>query len=292
MKKILSFALLLAFAAAAAVAARPPKLKDRTAVSADGVQIHYRAGGTGTPALVFVHCWSCDASYWREQLPLFARDHRVVAIDLAGHGASGDGRERFTIAAFAADVAAVVAKEKLERIVLIGHSMGGPVALAAAPLLAGKVALLIGVDNMQNVEQEWPEEQFKQMRDAMTKDFKATADGFVRSMFPKDADPKLVASIASDMAAAPPRVAISAIEELRGFDEAAAMTAAAVPIVCINATMWPTDVAANRRHAKVFDVVLIEGVGHFLQLEKPQAFNEALMRVLSERGLHLGGPLR
>jgi pimeloyl-ACP methyl ester carboxylesterase len=165
--------------------------------------------------------------------------------------------------------------------------MGGPVALAAAPLLAGRVALVVGVDNMQNVEQDWPEEQFRQMRDAMAKDFKATTDGFVRSMFPQDADAKLVASIAADMAAAPPRVAISAIEELRGFDEAAAMTAAAVPIVCINATMWPTDVEANRRHAKSFDVVLIEGAGHFLQLERPQAFNNALARVLSERGLHL-----
>ena len=287
MKKSLTIAIMLVTLAASAGAGRTPKLKDRTAVAADGVEIHYRAGGTGTPALVFVHCWSCDATYWREQLPVFARDHRVVAIDLAGHGASGAGRERFTIAAFAADVAAVVAKEKLERVVLIGHSMGGPVALAAAPLLAGRVALVVGVDTMQNVEQQWPEEQFKQMHAAMTKDFKATTDGFVRSMFPKDADAKLVASIAADMAAAPPRVAISAIEELRGFDEAAAMTAAAVPIVGINATMWPTDVEANRRHAKSFDVVLIEGAGHFLQLERPQAFNDALARVLAERGLHL-----
>jgi len=171
---------------------------------------------------------------------VFARSHRVVAIDLAGHGTSGDSRERFTIAAFAADVAAVVAKEKLERIVLIGHSMGGPVVLAAAPPLAGKVALVVGVDNMQNVEQQWPEEQFRQMREAMARDFKATTDGFVRSMFPKDADQKLVASIAADMAAAPPRVAISAIEELRTFDEAQAIAAAGVPVVCINATMWPT----------------------------------------------------
>jgi len=51
-------------------------------------------------------------------------------------------------------------------------------------------------------------------------------------------------------------------------------------------------VAANRRHAKSFDVVLIEGVGHFLQLEKPQAFNDALLRVLADRGLHLSGPPR
>jgi len=282
----------LALAVGGSAAAATPKLKDRSAVSSDGVVIHYRAGGTGSPALVFVHCWSCDATYWREQLPVFARDHRVVAVDLAGHGASGDARERFTVAAFAADVAAVVEKERLDRVVLVGHSLGGPVALAASRLLAGRAILVVGVDTMQNVEQEWPEEHFAQLRDAMRADFRAAADGFVRSMFPENADPKLVASIASDMAAAPPRVAISAIEELRGFDEKAAMAAAGVPIACINATMWPTDVEANRRHAASFDVVLVEGTGHFPQLEKPGVFNAALVRVLGERGLHLGGPLR
>jgi pimeloyl-ACP methyl ester carboxylesterase len=289
-----AFIIALAVAATAAGLATPatagtPKLKDRTAVSADGVKIHYRAGGAGSPALVFIHGWSCDATYWREQLPVFAAGHRVVAVDLAGHGESGDARERFTMAAFAADVAAVAAKEKLDRVVLIGHSMGGPVALAAAPLLAGKVALIVGVDTMHNAEQEWPEEQFNQLRAAMQADFPKTAEGFVRSMFPKDADPKLVGTIAADMAAAPPRVAISALEELRGFRETDAMAAAGAPIVAVNATMFPTDVAANRRHATSFDVVLVEGVGHFLQLEKPAAFNDALARALADRGLHFVG---
>ncbi len=274
------------FAVLAAIAVHAaPGLKDRTAVSADGVKIHYRVGGKGSPALVFVHCWSCDASYWREQLPVFARDHRVVAIDLAGHGASGDRRERFTMAAFGADVAAVVRKEKLGRVVLIGHSMGGPVVLEAAQLLPGTVALVVGVDNLQNAEMRWPEDEFRQLRDGMVKDFRATTEAFVRSMFPKDADPKLVADIAGDMASAPPRVAISAIEQLKDFDEAGAEEKAGVPIVCINATTYPTAIEINRKHAKSFDVVLIDDVGHFIMREKPQAFDAALARVLADRGL-------
>lgn len=270
---------------ASVVGAAEPKLKDRSVASADGVKIHYRVGGKGSPALVFVHGWSCDAGYWREQLPFIVRTHRVVAIDLAGHGASGDQREHFTMAAFGADVAAVVTKEKLDRVVLIGHSMGGPVILEAAKLLPGRVALLLAVDTLQNVEEKWPEDQFKRLHDGMVADFRGTTDGFVRSMFPKDANPKLVAEIAGDMAAAPPRVAISAIEELRGFDEAKAIEAAGAPVVAINATRFPTNVEANRRHAKSFDVMLIEGVGHFLQLERPKAFNDAVARVLAERGL-------
>ena len=55
----------------------------------DSVQIHYESGGNGSPALVFIHGWNCDRSYWSAQLPVFAATHQVVAIDLAGHGDSG-----------------------------------------------------------------------------------------------------------------------------------------------------------------------------------------------------------
>ncbi len=55
--------------------------------SADGVPIHFTDQGKGDPALVFVHCWSCDRHLWDNQVPVFAKRHRVVTLDLAGHGA-------------------------------------------------------------------------------------------------------------------------------------------------------------------------------------------------------------
>jgi pimeloyl-ACP methyl ester carboxylesterase len=259
------------------------RIVEGTGVAPDDVKIHYLAGGQGTPALVFIHGWSCDAGYWREQLPVFVKTHRVVAVDLAGHGGSGEKRERFTMAAFGADVAAVVAAENLDRIVLVGHSMGGPVALEAARQLPGKVALVVGVDTMHDVEMRWPEEEFKRIRDDMVRDFPGATRKFVRTMFQGDADPALVASITADMAAAPPRVAISALEETKDFDGAQAMKLAGVPVVCINAGTWPTHIDVNRRYAPAFDAVVIEGVGHFLMLERPKELSDTLARVLADR---------
>jgi pimeloyl-ACP methyl ester carboxylesterase len=63
------------------------------AISADGVPIHYEVHGTGLPALVFVHGWTCDRSYWGRQIGHFARKYQVVAVDLAGHGESGLDRK-------------------------------------------------------------------------------------------------------------------------------------------------------------------------------------------------------
>ena len=57
--------------------------------SIDGVPISYQVEGQGSPSLVFVHGWSCDRSYWAEQLSYFRKLYRVIAIDLAGHGDSG-----------------------------------------------------------------------------------------------------------------------------------------------------------------------------------------------------------
>ena len=68
-------------------------MKDAAAVSPDGIPVTFETHGTGEPALVFVHGWSCDRSYWRGQVGEFARRHRVVVVDLAGHGESGAGRE-------------------------------------------------------------------------------------------------------------------------------------------------------------------------------------------------------
>ena len=81
---------------------------ENTAVSADGVPISFQVKGSGAPALVFIHGWCCDRTYWDAQAAHFSKKHKVVAIDLAGHGGSGLGRKVWTMAAFGEDVVAVV----------------------------------------------------------------------------------------------------------------------------------------------------------------------------------------
>ena len=103
----------------------------------DSVEIHYESGGSGSLARVFIHGWNCDRSYCSAQLLVFATTHQVVAIDLAGHGDSGINRADWSMGHFGADVAGVADALRLEDIPLIGHSMGGPVALEAARLLSG-----------------------------------------------------------------------------------------------------------------------------------------------------------
>src|SRR3954466_8079218 len=124
----------------------PGTARTGTAKSADGVPIHYEVQGRGEPALVFVHGWAIDGRYWDAQVPVFARTHRVVTLDLAGHGRSGRERKDWTVAAFGQDVRAVVEALKLPRVVLIGHSMSGNVVLEAAKMMPECVVGIIPVD--------------------------------------------------------------------------------------------------------------------------------------------------
>jgi pimeloyl-ACP methyl ester carboxylesterase len=71
--------------------------------SFDGTPIYYEVCGDGEPALVFIHGWCCKRSYWVNQLSEFAQRHKVVAVDLAGHGESGLDRKAWTIPAFGED---------------------------------------------------------------------------------------------------------------------------------------------------------------------------------------------
>ena len=110
----------------------------REVTSVDGVRIAYRVQGRGDTAIVLVHGWACDSSYWREQLAALSARYTVVTMDLAGHGASGTNRSDWRIARYGDDVAAVVAALRLHRVVLVGHSMGGPVIVAASQRLPAR----------------------------------------------------------------------------------------------------------------------------------------------------------
>jgi len=258
-----------------------PGLADEIA-SADGVTIHYDVYGTGEPTLIFVHGWSCDRSYWRLQVPEFTDTHTVVTVDLAGHGDSGTNREGWSIPAYAADVSAVVRDLGHQDVILIGHSMSGPIVVEAAGLLTGLVRGVICVDTLHDVTLQYTPEQIEGFVTAMSADFVTSADGFVRSMFPETADPELVDLVAADMSAAPPAIAIATMRSLLTYDIKPALGGLDIPIRCLNATLWPYNLEGNRSVYADMAVVNLLDVGHFLFLEAPETFNGKLTEILRE----------
>ena len=252
-----------------------------TVIADDGVEIAYTVTGAGTPAIVLVHGWMCDQTYWLNQVDDLARDHLVVTVDLPGHGLSGTDRAEWTVAGFGSDVATVVDQLGLDDVILVGHSMGGPVSLEAARLMPGLTRGVIGVDTFQDVESEWDPEQQQAMLDAMDADFVGFCTTFVTAMFPEGADPDLVTAISNDMCNGPAEIGSALMHNVADYDIAQAMQSAGVPIRAVNSTLWPTAPEINRKYAD-FDAVMMENVGHFLMQEAPEEFNRHLRAVIAE----------
>jgi len=252
-----------------------------TVFSFDKEPIVYEKAGAGEKTLVFVHCWSCDKNYWAGQIDYFSKNYKVIAIDLAGHGESGLGRVDWIIENYAKDVKAVIDKEKLDKVILVGHSMGGPVVLAATKLLGDKVKALITIDTFQDIEQKFTQEQLDGFYKSFEKDFITATKEFVKGLFPENADSTLVLEIAEDMSSAPPNVALASFRSLFKFDEATNFDNISVPVRFINSDKFPTNIESAKRHIKDFDLKIIKGVGHFPMLEKPEEFNKVLEETIN-----------
>ena len=173
----------LAIASAAALsAATGTDTVQGRARAADGVEIAYTVRGTGTVALVFIHGGLADRTFWKGQLDALSSRFRVVALDLAGHGESGR-RAAYTMSAWADDVRAVVDTLHLERVVLVGNSLGGPVALEAAHLLPGRVLGVIGIDTLHDLTQKMDEAASRSRAEAIRSDFAGTCRSMVNELF-------------------------------------------------------------------------------------------------------------
>jgi pimeloyl-ACP methyl ester carboxylesterase len=255
-----------------------------SATAPDGVAIAYTVSGSGSPVLVFIHGWMCDQTYWAAQAAAFSETHTVVTIDLAGHGESGMEREGWPLMAFGADVEAVVETLDLDPVILVGHSMGGPVALEAARLMPERVIGVVGVDTLQDADHEYDPEQMVPFLASFESDFPGRCRGLVVSMFLEEANPALVERIAADMSSGPPEIGIALLRGYIDYDAAAAFTAVpvAIPIRCINSTMYATNVEGNRAYHEDFDAVEVEDVGHFLMIERPEEFNGLLEQIIAD----------
>jgi len=120
---------------------------DTSEVIVGGARISYRAWGKpGSQGVILVHGGAAHAGWWDHIAPFLAAEHRVVAIDLSGHGDS-DRRAVYSLATWADEVLAVASRESVGRPVIAGHSMGGFVGLTAAKLHGDSVRGVVAIDS-------------------------------------------------------------------------------------------------------------------------------------------------
>ena len=257
------------------------EIETKTCLAPDGVTIIYSAAGSGEPALLFIHGGLAERSFWDAQLRAFADSHRTIALDLPGHGESGSDRKKWGMAEFGADVRAVVEAEKLTKVVLIGNSLGGAVAIEAALLLPGKAVGVIGVDTFQSLDYTITPEEAQERAETFRRDYSGSVKQMVRSLFYADADPAVVVDAEKRMAHTPPEAAYEIFMSMAGYDVSASARKLDVPLRAVNGDLYPTDVQGVRKIKADFEAVVLPHIGHYPMLECPEDFNRRLAEVVA-----------
>ncbi len=265
---------------AALYALASPAQEGMTRSPVDGLGIAWSVAGEGPVTVVLVHGWQCDRGYWREQVAYLADQYRVLLVDLPGHGASEGGRTHWSMAAFGEDLAAVVGETVTGPVVLVGHSMGGPVILEAAPRIDGLIGL-VAVDTFRDALSPPPDEAALAAAMAPVEaDYAGVVRAFIESMFVETTPPGLREEIITAMMAGDRDAGLGMMRGYARMDHASAFARLEVPVVVLNSGYRPTPEQGLRALHPLLVVEEIEGAGHFPMLEIPGRFNAHLDRIL------------
>jgi len=251
----------------------------------DGVTVHYEDYGSGQQALVFIHGWTCDLTFWRGQEPVYTA-HRSLLIDLPGHGESGKPRIPYPTEFFARAVEAVMTDAGVERAVLIGHSLGGGIAYTFVLMFPQKAKSIVFVDAYAtrpvHVEPTSATLARHKQR-ARGLSGPAGEKNFVRqvnAMFSDRTPPEMRIEIRKKMLATPEYVRVAAVTSLSKLASADPNESFDIPVLAVVATFSPERVALMRPIFPNLQVDKWDRYGHFLMMEDSERFNRTLENFL------------
>lgn len=248
----------------------------------DGIKIHYETYGSGNEALVFIHGWTCDLTFWRSQEPVY-QAHRSLLIDLPGHGLSEKPKIAYPSELFARAVEAVMKDAQVDRAVLIGHSLGGGIAYTFLRMFPEQVKSVVFVDSY--VTQPPPA---KTVQAALAR-YRQRARGLsgsagernfirqVNAMFSDRTSPELRDEIRAKMLSTPEYVRVAAVTSISRLESPNPAQSFQIPVLAISATFAAS--AVRTLMQPIFPSLQIqkwEKYGHFLMMEDPERFNRTL----------------
>lgn len=252
----------------------------------EGVELWLDDTGAGEPAFVFVHGFAADHTHFEPQVEYFGARHRVVSVDLRGHGRSAAPDQEYTMEGYADDVAFVCTSLGLRNPVLVGHSMGGVVVALTGqrhPGLAGGLCIIdsaiVPRAELVGALVGWADVmRGPNFRDAL----RGVSEPFFGELDDEDLKRRI-----QDGMAAPQHVLISSAEHLAGFVErsaaggdAATVGAWMAPACFIAAQMQMNDI--DRFQSLCPDLLMGQtvGSGHYVTLGVPDQVNAMLERFL------------
>lgn len=247
----------------------------------EGVVLAYEETGGGDPCLVFLHGAACNRRFWAPQVQRFGSAHRVVAVDLRGHGESDAPTQPYTIRLFADDLAWTCRELGIETPVVIGHSLGGMIALDFASAHPDRVAAIVLIDSALLAGGNRTEVVRALVDRLRGSDPDLAIQRYFAGLFGPDDESALTSWILDQAVHTPPHVTSSIWEQsILSWDDERALRECRAPALYIDAGTPNADLARAQELCPQLMLARTVGSGHFSPLVVPEQVNAMLERFL------------
>jgi pimeloyl-ACP methyl ester carboxylesterase len=246
----------------------------------DGLKLFYERADGGEGELLFVHGWCCDRTAFQPQFDHFARRHAVTALDLRGCGRSDCPDSGYTIPDFAEDLARFCAEVGIEEPVVVGHSLGGMIAVELAARHPSVPRALVLVDPGPIDPLPATVSTFRALAEQLDgPDGEEVRRQYVQDMGARDE--ALARWIVDLMCAAPLPMAAAVIHGVNAWNGVGALALCALPTLLLESALGTNPESLRLRAIKPdLEVAITVGAGHFHQLEVPEQVNAMIERFL------------
>ena len=252
-----------------------------------GCRLHYLDQGQGEPVLL-VHGLGSSIQDWEYQIPHLLLQHRVIAIDLRGHGRSAKPRGRYSIAGFAADVAALIEHLRLPPVHLVGISMGGMVGFQLGvdrPELLRSLCIVNSAPEVKArsaadwwmLAKRWSLSRLLSMR--------VIGKGLGRILFPHPEQAELRAKVEQRWPQNDKRAYLASLDAIIGWGVRERLAAIRCPTLVVSGDRDYTPVADKQAYVAELPnarLVVIERSRHATPMDQPQRFNAVLDEFLAQ----------
>jgi len=253
----------------------------------DGVKLYYEVhGSSSNPPLILSHGYSATSEMWKGQISAFSKNYRLITWDMRGHGRSDypSSQSAYSEPHTVSDMAAIldeVVPDKTTKVIVGGLSLGGYMSLAFYRVHPARVARLLIIDTGPGFKKD-------AARDAWNQTAAKTAERFERDG---------LASLQSSGVSAERRLvtthrdASGLARAARGMlaqrDDAVMRVLPEIKVPClvvVGSEDRPFLAATEYMVKKIVGAkkVVIEGAGHAANVDRPEAFNQAILGFLGE----------
>ncbi|HKZ77288.1 MAG TPA: alpha/beta fold hydrolase [Pyrinomonadaceae bacterium] len=255
-----------------------------------GIEVAYDDVGSGPP-LVFLHGFPFNRSMWQEQKEALVEHHRIITLDLRGHGETDVGPSPATMEEMALDVGALLDRLDIERATLAGLSMGGYVALAFCRRFPLRVRALVLADTRaQSDTEDGKANRSTQAAQILREGMEAITDSLLPKQLASETlakRPDIVRRVRAMIIGTRPEGAAAALEGMaRRQDQRSFVSRIIAPVLIIvgsEDTITPiADAELLHREIGGSRLEIIEAAAHLSNLERPEEFNRALAKFLAD----------